>query len=68
MTADAGKSEMNQDTVWNLFEKTGSINVYMLYNDLKDGCGADAVQNVEDGPNADQDRRTDNPGAERRGK
>lgn len=56
---------MNSDEVWNIFEKTGSIDAYMLYNRLR--CDTVQLSRQEAAKHADQDRRPDYPGTERGG-
>lgn len=47
---------MDRNAVWNLFEKTGNINAYMLYHDINEGgCSDSREANL----NATQDRRAD---------
>lgn len=47
---------MDKNAVWNLFEKTGNINAYMLYHGINDsGC----PDSREASANANQDRRAD---------
>jgi hypothetical protein len=52
---------MNKDAVWTLFEKTGSIGAYMLYNDIGEN---NVLNNREVLIHADEDRRTDHTGSE----
>jgi hypothetical protein len=54
---------MNRDSVWSLFEKTGSIGAYLLYHDIGAGVN-NAVNNREVLIHADEDRRTDHTGSE----
>ena len=55
---------MNQDAVWSVFEKTGNIDVYLLYNKLhNDTLTLSRQEALKD---ADKDRRTGNQGNERR--
>ena len=52
---------MDRDGLWALFEKTGNIGAYMLY---QQGDLDGAVKNREEATHADQNRRPDHPGSE----
>lgn len=47
---------MDKNAVWNLFEKTGNIQAYMLYHDINEGGYSDSR---EASINAIENRRTD---------
>ena len=47
---------MNKENLWTLFEKTGNIEAYMMYNNISNGSKAD---NREASVNAIENRRTD---------
>lgn len=49
------ENENSKDSVWNLFELTGSIDAYMLYRDLNGKSTSSFIQEAQ--PNADKDRR-----------
>jgi hypothetical protein len=55
---------MDKDTAWSMFEKTGNIDMYLLYHDITGRD--DKLRYQEDLLNADQNRRPDNSGFERR--
>jgi hypothetical protein len=55
---------MDKDTAWSRFEATGNIDAYMLYHDLTGEN--DYIQDQEDFTDADQNRRPDYQGFERR--
>ena len=48
---------MDKNAVWSLFEKTGSINAYLLYHTLEEEMQKPHRQ--EDDSDADENRRVD---------
>ena len=59
---------MDKDTVWSIFEQTGDIDAYLLYNKLQNDTimlsHQEAVQGANN--NANKNRRSDNKGNKRR--
>jgi hypothetical protein len=59
---------LDKDTVWSIFEQTGDIDAYLLYNKLQNDTimlgHQEAVQGANN--NANKNRRSDNKGNKRR--